>query len=58
MRANIIGFHHALHTNKYSEVDCSVVVLDSITPGVSPCLTHGSEPSGMPCSSARLTSPN
>lgn len=48
VRANIMGFHYALHTNKYSEVDCSGVVLDGITPGVSLRLTHGSEPSGMP----------
>lgn len=36
MRANIVGFHLALHTNKYCEADCGGVVLDGVTPGVSP----------------------
>lgn len=43
-----MGFHYASHINKLCEVDCSGVVLDGITPGVSLSLTHGSEPLGMP----------
>lgn len=43
-----MGFHYAAHTNKQCEVDCSVDVLDGITPGVSLCQTLGSGPLGMP----------
>ena len=48
VKANIMGFHYSSHINKLCEVDCSGVVLDGITPGVSLSLTHGSEPLGMP----------
>lgn len=49
MRANIVGFHHALRTNKCCEADCGGAILDGVKPGVSPsCRTHGSTPWGMP----------